>query len=77
MMQSYVRVSFDDVTGNVYDDNEEREERDDEPCRDCPDKAELETEYRAKRDETEYWNEQERRKAELADKLIRKAYGEG
>lgn len=76
MIQSYGRVSFDDVTGDVYDDNEEREERDDEPRENSRDEAELDEEYHAKRDEAEYWNKQQRRKCELADKLIRRAYGE-
>ena len=76
MIQSYGRVFFDDVTGDVYDDNEEREERDDEPREDFRDESELDAEYRAKRDEAEYWSIEEWRKRELADKLIRQAYGE-
>lgn len=31
---------------------------------------------RAERSETEYWNEQERRKWELADMLLAQAYGQ-
>ncbi|MDE7399424.1 MAG: hypothetical protein K2N06_07825 [Oscillospiraceae bacterium] len=76
MLLNFGDVYFDDVTGDVCDDNEERAERDDEPREDYCDESELEAEYRAKRDESEYWNAQERRKSELADKLIRRAYGE-
>ena len=77
MIRSYGRVFFNDVTGDVYDSKEEREERDDEPREDFCDESELNVEIRAKREESEYWNAQERRKMELVDKLIRQAYGEG
>lgn len=67
MLISYGNVMFDDVTGDVYE-NEERSERD-------------EDEHNAKftitdRAEMEHWKAEERRKSEIVDKLLARAYGE-
>lgn len=84
------RYHFDETDGTVdeIDTDEElrREEAREEAAAEDYE-AFLEREYamseeeraakaRAERSETEYWNEQERRKWQLADKLLAQAYGE-
>lgn len=85
-----MRYWFDETDGTVDEidtdeENARAEAREEAAAEDY--EAFIEREYamreediaakaRAERNETEYWNEQERRKWELADKLLTQAYGQ-